>query len=97
MPNCIAPKVTDIKTMDDLKIQITWEGKVKVVDIADSDLPSRFPRLNDAGYFKSAKLDGGSISWPDGLHLDLDELVHDWPDVSTQFSNKIAGHYEVFE
>jgi hypothetical protein len=48
--------------------------------------------VKDLNYFKKAKQDGGAIGWPDGLHLDLDELVYDWPDVS--LSTKIAGHYK---
>lgn len=75
----IAPKVKKIEVLENMKIRIEWDGKSKVVDISDSDLPNRFPKLKDRGYFKQAHLHGGSISWKDGLHLDLDELVYDWP------------------
>jgi len=92
MSDLTAPKVTKIEILDDLKIKIHWDGNFKIVDLNDSDLPSRFPKLKDRNYFQSAKLTGGAISWPEGLHLDLDELVYDWPDVKN-YAEKIAGHY----
>lgn len=91
----IAPKVTKIEALENMKIRIEWDGKSKVVDISDSDLPDRFPKLKDMGYFKQAHLHGGSISWKDGLHLDLDELVYDWPDVGEVDKLKSTGLLKV--
>ena len=85
-----APKVTKIEVKQKMLLHIKGAGIDKVVDIADSDLPARFPKLKDPEYFKKAKLAGGSVMWPDGFQIDLYELVYDWPET---FSNKIAGHY----
>lgn len=96
MPNCELVKVTKIEVLEGLRIALHFSGKTKVVDIADSDLPKRFPKLKDRAYFESAKLDGGSVSWPDGLQIDLDEMVHDWPDAHAE-PLPVASSYEKIE
>lgn len=79
MSNYSAPNVTKIEFLDGMKIKLFFEGQTKVVDIANSDIPDRFPDLKQVSFFHKAKLDGGSIAWPNGLHLDLDELVYECP------------------
>jgi hypothetical protein len=81
MPNYTAPVVTKIEFLDGMKIKIFFDGKTKVVDIGDSDLPDRFPKLKQKDFFQKALTDVGALAWPDGLHVDLDELVYDFPDV----------------
>lgn len=81
MPNYAAPKVTKIEFLDGLKIKLFFDGKTKVVDIGDSDLPERFPKLKQKDFFTKAVVDGGSIRWGD-LHVDLDELIYDCPEVA---------------
>jgi hypothetical protein len=93
MPNYAAPQVIKIEILDGLKIKLFLANKIKIIDLNDGDVAS-FPKLNDANYFKKAKLQGGSIIWPDGFQLDLDELVYEFPEVKNSFSTKIAGHYK---
>jgi len=81
MPNYAAPKVTKIEFLDDMKIKLFFEGKTKVVDIGDSDLPERFPKLKQKAFFQKAVIDGGSLAWDD-LHVDLDELIYECPEVT---------------
>lgn len=83
MPNYAAPKVTKIEFLNGMKIKIFFEGKTKVVDIGDSDLPERFPKLKQKDFFKTAVLDGGSIAW-DNLHVDLDELIYECPEAKEE-------------
>jgi len=89
-----APNVTKIEFIDGMKIKIFYDGKSKVVDIGDSDLPDRFPSLKQMNFFQKAKLDGGSIAWPDGLHIDLDELVYDFPDTEINHTLPATGNYK---
>lgn len=79
MPNYPAPRVTKIEFLDGMKLKIFYDGKTKIIDIGDSDLPERFPKLKQKTFFQKAKIDGGSIAWDD-LHVDLDELVYECPD-----------------
>jgi len=81
MPNYQAPKVTKIEILDGMKLKFFYDGKTKIVDISDSDLPERFPKLKQKDFFQKAVIDGGSIAWDD-LHIDLDELIYECPDVT---------------
>lgn len=72
------PNVTKIEFLDGVKIKLFWEGRTKVVDLAYGDLPQRFPQLNQTAFFRTGSLDGGSIAWGD-LHVDLNELIYDYP------------------
>lgn len=82
MPNYAAPKVTKIEFLDGMKIKFFYDGKTKIVDIGgDSDLPERFPKLKQKEFFQKAVIDGGSIRWDD-LHVDLDEIIYDFPEVT---------------
>lgn len=74
MPNYAAPKVTKIEFLEDMKIKLFFDGKTKVVDIGDSDLPEK-------EFFKKAVIDGGSLAWDD-LHVDIDELIYECSDVT---------------
>ena len=76
--------VTKIQVLDGMKIKLIFSGGKKTVDVASSGLPERFPKLNNDLYFKQVKISGSSLAWPDGLQLDLEELLEDWEDASLQ-------------
>ena len=80
MPNYAAPKVVKLEFLDDMKIKLFFNGKTKIVDIGDSELPERFPKLKQKEFFQSAVIEGGSVAWGD-LHVDLDELIYECPEV----------------
>jgi hypothetical protein len=94
MPNCETPNISKVEPLDGTKLKIYYNGKSKVIDLSTSDLIDRFPKLKDRKYFTSVTHHSGLLEWPDDFHLDLDELVNDWPDADEgSFSTKIAGHY----
>lgn len=97
MPNYSTPKVTKLEFLGGMKLKLFYDGKTKVVDIGDTDLPNRFPKLKQKEFFQKAVIDGGAVAWDD-LHVDIDELIYDCPDVSEQklpatgsFSKKIES------
>lgn len=79
MPNYPAPKVTKIEFLDGMKIKFYFDGKTKVIDVADSDLPERFPRLKQDVFFKQAVINGGALAWGN-LQVDLDEIIYEFPE-----------------
>lgn len=63
-PKKLAPKVTQVKPLDDWKLHLTFEnGEEKIFDMK----PYRygvFARLEDPEYFKRVRVRWGAISWP---------------------------------
>lgn len=85
MPNYAAPNVTRIQFLSGYKIKFFFGGQTKVVDFATSDLLERFPRLQQKDFFHKATLDGGSLAWPNDLHVDLDEIIYECPSAEEDF------------
>jgi hypothetical protein len=56
-------------------LQIKFDnGEEKVFDVKPYIRGSWYDRLGDAGYFKTAMVDGFTVVWPEGQDLCPDEL-----------------------
>jgi hypothetical protein len=58
-------KVTDVKALEDHKLQLSFNtGETKVFDVGPYLNKGIFTELRDPSYFRSVRLAFGSIAWP---------------------------------
>ncbi len=59
------PRVTNVVPTDDYQLEITFaNGEVGVYDCKPLLDFGVFRELRDVGYFKQARVEGGTVAWP---------------------------------
>ncbi|MHC9539151.1 MAG: DUF2442 domain-containing protein [Vulcanimicrobiota bacterium] len=67
--------VTDVKTLDEYKLLLTFENGVqKIYDMKDKLTGYYLESLKDTELFKQAFIEAGAIEWPNGASVCHDEL-----------------------
>ena len=80
--------VEKIEHLGDGVLRITFDGNSKDIDISETSLAKRYPRLKDPDYVQKAYFEEGCIKWPEGgPWLDADEL--EFIPETSKFKNRI--------
>jgi hypothetical protein len=72
------PRVKDVVARDDYKLEITFtNGEVGLFDCTHLLSFGVFKEFQDLGYFKQARVEGGTVVWPHEQDICPDTLYED--------------------
>ena len=72
------PRVRDVAARDDFTLHLTFtNGEVGVFDCKYLLHFGVFQELKDINYFKQARVEGGTVSWPNEQDICPDTLYED--------------------
>ena len=78
MPQEIRPRAVAVEPMEDYRLLVTFDsGERRVFDVKPYIKGSWFGQLKDPEVFRSVRVAGLSVEWPDGQDLCPDCLYHD--------------------
>lgn len=69
------PRVTEVRALDDHTLLVTFaNGESKRFDMHPYFSYPAFRRLQDPEFFRRARAEAGTATWPDGIDFDPDVL-----------------------
>ncbi len=72
------PRVKDVAARDDYRLEITFtNGEVGLFDCTHLLSLGVFKEFQDLGYFKQARVEGGTVVWPHEQDICPDTLYED--------------------
>ena len=78
--------VTEMRILDGYKLQLTFDdGTSAVIDFEEYlDKGTVFAPLKDLDFFKKAKIEGGTIAWPNGTDIAPETLYEKCQQVASR-------------